>query len=174
MIKNYKVVITGAESTGKSAVSRYLANYFDTIWLPEFARDFVENLNRPYIYEDVEFIAKTQINQEANMLKKANKFLFIDTSLIITKIWFKVVYNKIPNWLEEKICETKPNFYLLCNNDLEWIPDKVRENGGEMRQKLFDMYLAEIINYSVDYEVIKGVGEQRFLNAVSAVKNYFE
>jgi len=170
--KKTKIVITGAESTGKTTLTKKLAEEFNTLWLPEFAREYVERLDRKYTYNDVVRITKRQIEQEAIYINKVSDILFVDTSLIILKVWFDVVFNKKPDWLEKKIIETKADFYLLCNNDLEWIPDNVRENGGEMRNELFRIYLYELDKIKANYYVVRGMSEKRYLSAKIEVKNF--
>ena len=92
-------VITGAESTGKSAMTEWLANYYDVPCIPEFARSYIEKLDRPYTYRDVEIIASTQV-QELNEYKNSKyQFIFVDTLLIITRVWFEIVFGKYPEWL---------------------------------------------------------------------------
>lgn len=169
-----KIVIIGPESTGKTELAMFLAAKFDTVYVPEYARKYVEKLNHPYTYKDIEIIAKKQIELDNEYSAKANKILFFDTYLIITKIWFKVVYNKIPNWLDNAIINSNIDFFLLCNTEIPWIPDKVRENGGEMREKLFGMYENEIRQYGFKYGIVKGTGEYRFDNALEQVKNYIK
>ncbi len=172
MDKKYKIVLTGPESTGKSSLSKYLANYYNTNSCGEYAREYVERLKRHYTYKDVETIAKRQIVLEEQMLKKANKILFVDTSLIITKIWFKIAYNQIPKWFNQKLQETLADFYLLCNTETEWKYDPVRENGGEMREILFQKYKKELELYNVDFEIVSGSWEERYNNAADLVNRY--
>ncbi|RLD81558.1 MAG: ATPase, partial [Bacteroidetes bacterium] len=62
--KAKRIIITGPESTGKSTLSKQLANYYQTIYLPEYARTYIENLNRHYNYNDLVKIAKMQIKLE--------------------------------------------------------------------------------------------------------------
>ncbi|MDY6801436.1 MAG: ATP-binding protein [Bacteroidota bacterium] len=169
-----KVVLIGPESTGKTELAKYLANYFNSIWIPEYARDYIVNLNHPYNFQDVEHIAQKQIEREKKFLKKANQWLFYDTYLIITKVWFNVVYKKVPHWLEKKIRECSIDLFLLCNTDIPWIPDPVRENGGEMRNKLFDIYKNELEQYHFPYKIISGKSDQRMQNAVNAVEDFFQ
>lgn len=166
-----RVVITGPECTGKSTLSAELARYYNTVFIPEYAREYVEKLTRPYTYEDVVHIADTQIRQEAEYEKKANRLLFYDTYLIITKVWFDIVYKKRPQWIDEKLSKNHIDLYLLCNTDIPWIPDSVRENGGEMREKLLEIYRKELDYYGCRYIMISGKGYERFRHAMEAVES---
>lgn len=168
-----KISIIGPESTGKTTLSQQLAQHFQTIWLPEYARTYVENLDREYNYDDVIFIAKKQIQLEKEYTINANKFLFLDTDLIITKIWLQVVYKNYPTWLDSEILKNANKLYLLCFYDLPWIKDNVRENGGEKRKSLFEMYQTELVNYNFNYEIIIGKDSQRFELAVKKINNFF-
>ena len=164
-----RVVLIGPESTGKTELAEFLSKEFNTVFVPEYAREYIENLGHHYSYEDVVHIAKKQLELEMEFLEKANEILFYDTYLIITKVWFQVVYHKIPEWIDQAIRDSKIDLFLLCNTDLEWIADNVRENGGEMRNKLFEMYEAEIKKYGFNYKIVKGIGEERFQNAFNIV-----
>lgn len=167
-----RIVLIGAESTGKTELAEYLANEFNTVFVPEYAREYIENLNCTYTFDDVEHIANKQLELEKQFSEKANKILFYDTYLIITKIWFRLVFNKIPNWLENKIRNCNIDLFLLCNNDLPWIPDPVRENGGEMRDRLFNIYQEELINYGFNYAVVGGSDHDRFKKALNLVNDF--
>ena len=164
------VVITGAESTGKSVLTEWLAKYFEVPFIPEFAREYVETLNRQYNYSDVEFIAKKQIS-ELNALKKTNHtYIFADTWLIITKIWFEVVFKQAPAWIDETIKNTPIDLFLICDTNLQWVPDSVRENGGKQREILQKKYINTIEAYGFNYKIISEKNAERFQNALDAVK----
>jgi len=167
-----RIVLIGPESTGKTELAQFLSKKLDTVFVPEYAREYIENLNRKYTYNDVVHIAETQINLSKRFINQANKVLFYDTYLIITKIWFKVVFNTYPSWIDKELTENPIDLFLLCNTDIEWLPDAVRENGGKMRDKLFEIYKQEIEDYGFKYEIIKGVGEERFQNAQNIITNY--
>ena len=93
-----KVAITGAESTGKSTLSDALANHYRSISVPEFSRSYIENLKRPYTYNDVEFIARKQIEIEKNLLPdKSPVFTWCRCNCIYVE-WFKLW---ISTWLLE-------------------------------------------------------------------------
>jgi NadR type nicotinamide-nucleotide adenylyltransferase len=165
-----RVVITGPESTGKTALTKQLAKHFNAPYITEIARDYVENLNRKYTYEDVERIAFLQLIEENKAVKSQAEWLFIDTDLIITKLWFQHVYNKVPNWIEPSINSTPRYIHLLCNYDIPWVPDPVREN-PDKRKYFFNQYKKEIESHQLHYAIIAGFGKDRFLNALKALKN---
>jgi NadR type nicotinamide-nucleotide adenylyltransferase len=168
-----KIALTGPESTGKSTLAQNLATHFSTVWIPEYARTYVENLNRHYTYNDVEHIAYIQYEQLMNCmnLPAIRRFVFFDTDIIITKIWFREVYQKIPPWMESAIAQSGIDLYLLCAPDLAWEPDPVRENGSR-REFLFQQYLQEIENYGLNYRIVNGVGERRLAKAIQEVENW--
>jgi NadR type nicotinamide-nucleotide adenylyltransferase len=167
-----KVVITGPESTGKSTLTEFLANHYNTVFVPEYARTYIENLSRPYQFSDVEHIANKQIEDVSTFTPLANKILFIDTYLIITKVWFDVVYKKGPEWLDKSIRNSKIDLFLLCNTDIPWTPDPVRENGGEMREFLFQAYQKELEHYGFNYRIVGGLGNKRQQEAITIVDEF--
>lgn len=165
------IVITGAESTGKSVLTEALANHFEVPFIPEIARSYVEKLNRKYNYRDVEQIAREQIGLLSRLSNTKVPFLFVDTWLIITKIWFEVVFKDVPEWIEKEIQQTKIDLFLVCDTDLPWIPDPVRENGGENREILQKKYIEEIKHYHFKYNIVSGKDKKRLTNALEFIKN---
>jgi NadR type nicotinamide-nucleotide adenylyltransferase len=168
-----KIVITGPESTGKSTLTKELAQHYHTVSIPEYARYFVENLKRPYQYADIEHIARMQIEELKQFQAQANNYLFLDTYLIITKVWFDFAFGKAPHWLIQHLKKNEIDLFLLCSPDLPWIPDSVRENGGEMRMKLFDIYKNELEDFGFNYKIIEGFDETRKSNAINAIDSFF-
>ena len=161
------IVVTGAESTGKSTLTEALAKHFEVPFITEFAREYIENLDENYNYKDVENIARNQVKQ-LNELKYSNHpFIFIDTWLIVTKIWFEVVFKKVPDWFDEQIHSTKIDLFLVCDIDLPWVRDSVRENGGKQRTILHKKYIQNINNYNFYYNIVSGKGEKRIQNALA-------
>ena len=168
-----KIVVTGPESTGKTDLSRSLAGYFGTDFIPEYARSYVEALDRPYSYEDVEHIAMYQRNDLKERIKQGNKIIILDTYLVITKIWFMEIYGRCPAWIDDCLEESGIDLFLLCYYDLEWIEDPVRENPGQRREYLFDKYKLEIEKLGIPCELVKGSGQLRFQKAVEALTRHF-
>ncbi len=161
------IVVTGPESTGKTVLCEKLAMHYQTVFIPEYARDYILSLNRRYVYEDVLHIAEKQVELATEYSKIAKNLLFYDTYLVITKVWFDVVFKRHPQWLAGILLEKRIDLYLLCAPDIPWIPDPVRENGGKMRKVLFDRYQSELNNFHSKYQIIRG--KNRFEMAVSYI-----
>lgn len=159
-----RVLVTGPESTGKTELVNWLADHFKGAVVHEYARDYIEGLDRPYTYEDVEHIARKQLlSYESKFTGK--EWVFFDTWLMITKVWFEVVYKKVPHWLDGAIKEARFDLVLLCAPDLPWIADGVRENGGLERDRLFEQYKLELKRFGMEWEELRGTGEERFTKA---------
>jgi NadR type nicotinamide-nucleotide adenylyltransferase len=168
-----RVVISGPESTGKTELARDLAKRLGTVYVPEYAREYIERLDRPYTYDDIVQIAEYQAAEEKIYESKAsNGQLIFDTWFIITKVWFDLVFGKCPEWIIPHIESTKIDLFLVCNTDLPWISDPVRENGGEKREQLFQLYCEEISSFGFKYEIISGTGVARLENALSVLARH--
>jgi len=169
MIK--KIAITGPESTGKSEMAKKLANYFNTVWVPEYAREYIAGLDREYTPKDIEFIARKQLEIESGLEKKARNLLFCDTELLVTKIWSEFVFDQAIDWIDEKINTHVYDLYLLMDIDLPWQEDPLREHPHQ-RKTLFNRYYQELAQKEFPFEVISGQGNQRLQNAIKVIKNH--
>ena len=149
-MNSYKIIITGPESSGKTTLCDQLSNHFDIPLSKEFARFYIDNLNRSYIIGDLLYIAKEQLQSELNSQ-------LLDTDLITIKIWSEYKYGKCDNWILDQIekQKTEKRFYILCKPDIPWKPDKQRENPNE-RERLFKIYKQELESLGHIYFVIKG------------------
>ncbi len=166
--KGTRIAIVGPESTGKTILAKKLAEYYNGDWIPEYARQYIEKLDRPYNYTDVEHIAQWLV--EAYEKRKDNSYpVFFDTEMIITKIWFEVAFGKIPENMNKWLQQMDFDAFLLCYPDLPWVPDPVRENGGKMREILYIRYRDEIEKLHKPYHIIKGTGIERVVNATQGL-----
>lgn len=165
-----RVLITGPESTGKTELSLSLADHFRGISVPEYAREYIEGLEKPYEFIDIEHIARWQI-REYDSIKHTKEWVFFDTWLIITKVWFDVRYGRIPKWVNRSIKRANFDLVLLCAPDIPWVADQVREHGGESREMLFDRYKNELDAFDMNWKVVTGNGEDRFSNALQLINS---
>lgn len=163
-----KIAIIGPESVGKTQLCCELAQHFDTTYEPEIARTYVESLDTPYAYQDVVNIAHLQIEIEkkSNIDKKDQSFVFFDTDLIVTKVWFEHKYGVVPSFVKQWLAKKNIDLYLLCQPDIPWVYDKVREN-RDNRTFLYQWYEKEIKILGTDFFVISGIGKKRTQNAIT-------
>lgn len=158
--------ITGAESTGKSTLTHELAIRYHGIGVPEFARTYLESIDRKYNYSDIELIARKQI--ELIYRHRHHPIVFFDTCLIILKIWFREVYDLVPEWLDMEIPEAGQGIYLLCEPDLPWEYDPLREN-PHRREYLSEQYVQELKAAGFTYFRVSGIGDERIQNAIGII-----
>lgn len=163
------ISITGPESTGKSWLARSLADFYSELWVPEYARLYLSSLNRPYNFDDILKIAQGQYEAELNILNNSKHWLFCDTDFLVTHIWCKVKYGKSHPWIEEMIHNHKYHHYLLCNTDLPWEEDPLREH-PDYRQELFEMYLIELQKLNLPYTIVSGQGADRLNSAIKVLQ----
>jgi NadR type nicotinamide-nucleotide adenylyltransferase len=166
-----KVVAIGPESTGKSTLCDALAGLYRTGWVPEFARQYLMALDRPYRYEDLLEIARGQLRLEEEMTAQCGRpLIFIDTDMYVMKVWCEFVFGKCHSFILDQIAERHYDLYLLCNTDLPWIKDELREYPDlPSRQKLFHIYKDLLVNQSVPWVEISGVHAERVHRAADAV-----
>jgi nicotinamide riboside kinase len=186
-IKRFAVI--GPESTGKSTLCSQLAEYYKTIWVPEYAREYLEKNGTEYSFDDLLTIAKGQINLEEgitnqlsdisaaqsandiknrilNVRRQTTNILFIDTDMYVMKVWSEFVFNKCHNWILNRIAERNYDGYLLCNTDLPWVKDNLREYPDvETRNKLYHFYKDILINQSVPWIDVSGSYRERLEKA---------
>ena len=163
-----RIAITGPESTGKTWLAEKLAVHYNTNMVSEYARTFFQNREYKYTVDDLVTIAKAQLKNEESIASVSTNYLFCDTDLIVMKIWAKVVFNYVPEWIEKHVREHVYDLYLLCYPDVIWKPDAFRKNPHN-RQYLFELYVNELEQSNLNYKIVKGIGDQRIKNAVSFV-----
>jgi NadR type nicotinamide-nucleotide adenylyltransferase len=173
-----KVVIIGPESTGKSTLCLQLAEHYHTLWCPEYAREYLLRHGMNYSYNDLLTIAKGQIKLEKEFESRvgsrksgeASRLLFIDTDMYVMKVWCEFVFGKCHPFILDQIKKRKYDLYLLCNIDLPWVKDELREYPDlERRQKLYNIYKDIMINQSVPWIDISGSYEERLKKAITGV-----
>ena len=176
-----RIVAIGPESTGKSTLCKKLATHYNTVWVPEYAREFLE-IHKEYNYDDLLTIAKGQVKLEDETAlsfqqstisnqQSANSYpLFIDTDMYVMQVWCEYVYNRCHNWILSQIATRKYDGYLLCNIDLPWEQDGMREYPDKKtREKLYHYYRELMINQPVRWIDISGNHEERLGKAVRFV-----
>lgn len=165
-----KIVVIGPESTGKSTLSKMLAASLQTVWVPEYAREYLEQQDGAYEEADLLEIAKGQLTLEEKLTAKANRFLICDTDLYVLKVWSEHKYGRCHQWIMDQIANRKYDIYLLTDIDFEWQDDPLREHPlPEMRQYFFNVYRDIVENSGVPWAVVSSTPEKRLAAALEAI-----
>ena len=175
-----KIVAIGPESTGKSTLSESLARHFGTRWVREYAREYLEKKGMQYGLADLSTIAGGQLALEEKMLAtgdlpvaagKRNPLLFLDTDLQVIKVWSEFVFGQCEEWILRQIAIREYDLYLLCDTDLPWSDDPLREYPDlPTRRRLYHIYRDLLINQGTPWVDISGDYDQRLRKAVDAVE----
>ena len=154
-----------------------LAQHYQTLWCPEYAREYLLANNKKYSYQNLLTIAKGQIALEekyTQLLHPNSQFLFIDTDMYVMKVWCEYVFGKCHQYILDEIATRQYNLYLLCNIDLPWVQDELREYPDKKtRQELYKVYKDILVNQSTPWFEVNGTNKQRLYNAVNAINKFF-
>jgi len=165
-----KIVIIGPESTGKSTLSKDLAEHFNEPWVPEYAREYIELLDRPYEYDDLLAIAQGQIQKEEELAQKADRILFCDTDLHVMHIWSQHRFGKTHPWILNQLEGRHYDLYLITDIDIPWEEDAQREHPEPvMRHYFMQKYLKTVSNTTVPYIVLRGDHKTRLNLAIDKI-----
>ncbi len=165
-----KIVILGPESTGKTKLAMELAEAFNSRWVPEYAREYLNKQGGAYNEVDLLEIAKGQARIEREAISGKGEIIFFDTDLTVIKIWSKYKYGRCHRWIVRQLNRKSYDLYLLTYPDIPWTPDSLREH-PQQRDKIFSIYLKELQNRNLPFKIIKGLGKNRLNKAASAVSN---
>ena len=167
-------MVIGPESTGKSFLCEQLSAHFNCTWCPEFAREFLLRKGNRYDYDDLLEIARGQVQMEDRSIEESESrhpFLFIDTDMYVMKVWAEFVFGKCHRYILEQAAQRRYDLYLLCNTDLPWVKDELREYPDlETRKILFNIYKDIMVNQDTPWVEIKGLEEERFSIAKDAIQ----
>ncbi len=164
-----RIAVLGPESTGKSVLSKQLSERFNTVFVKEYSRDYFLNREYSYNIHDLEKIALQQLNNEQNLYTKANNIIICDTEFITLKVWSDVVFGKTPTAITNLITSHMYDLYLLCNLDVEWEPDPLRNNSHN-RQEIYNRFVSELEHHNLNYRIVSGTNDDRVKNAVTFVQ----
>lgn len=166
-----KIAVVGPESTGKSTMSAYLADHYQTVWVPEFARGYCEKLTEPPTWQDEINMFYGQMALEKEYLPKANKILICDTTFITVKIWSDYTFGRSPQEVLDELPKHPYDLYLLLDIDLPWEEDPLRDF-PHMREHFMNVWHTELNTLNANYVLISGLGNERHNNGVAAIDKF--
>jgi nicotinamide riboside kinase len=172
-----KIALYGPESTGKTTLAKQLAEHYKTEWIPEFAREYLQekwNKTQQICEEhDLLPIAVGQTKSENKALKKANKLLFSDTCLLVTKVYSDIHYGQTNPILEKAAKKHKYDLFILTDVDVPWEKDDLRDAPSKRKDNL-RVFEDVLIRYNKPYLTLSGSKENRVQEAISWIDNLIE
>jgi len=165
-----RIAITGPESCGKTSLSEDLAAHYKAGYVPEFARNYLLERNGKYVYEDLDQIAIGQVQAIQQQLEQEQEknLLIVDTEMLVMYIWSMVVFGKVSPLIQKLLAEQKFDLYILCDTDIPWQYDPLRENEYD-RDDLFQRYYKKMRELKLNFIIVKGPAEARLNEAVKAI-----
>jgi len=172
-----KITLYGPESTGKTTLAKQLAEHYKTEWIPEFAREYLQekwNKTQQICEEhDLLPIAVGQTKSENKALKKANKLLFSDTCLLVSKVYSDIHYGQTNPILEKAAKKHKYDLFILTDVDVPWEKDDLRDAPSKRKENL-RVFEDVLIRYNKPYLTLSGSKENRLQEAISWIDNLIE
>lgn len=169
-----KIALFGPESTGKTTLAKQLADYYETDWVPEFARDYLQQKWEKYkqvcTEEDMMPIAYGQVALENEKLYNAQKYLFCDTNLMVTKAFSEVYYGACNPLLNEAALQHEYDLFFLTDIDVPWEKDDIRDSPNK-RETVFSGFKQTLIDNKKPFITISGDKESRFEKAIAIIDN---
>lgn len=170
-----KIALFGPESTGKTTLAKQLAEYYETQWVPEFARDYLqekwEQNQHLCTADDMLPIAYGQVSLENEKLSSANKFLFCDTNLMVTKVFSEMYYGFCDPLLHEAALQHEYDLFFLTDIDVPWEKDDIRDTPNG-RETVFSVFKQTLINTKKPFITLSGDKESRLAKATVIVDSW--
>lgn len=164
-----RIVLTGAESTGKSTLAAALSGYYGEPWTAEFVRQYVDGIEHELSVEDLAPIAKGQLAQEDHATAEANRLIIHDTNILSSIIYANYYFETVIDWVNEAFLARDYNLYLLCMPDIPWVPDEGQREGPEVRDTLHQLFKETLNKLELPYVEISGNEAERFGTAIRAI-----
>jgi NadR type nicotinamide-nucleotide adenylyltransferase len=168
-----KVVLFGPESTGKTTLSQHLARYYNSVWVPEYAREYLQNKwnneRKTCEPKDLLPIAIGQMALENKLANKTDTVLICDTDLLETKVYSEAYYQGSCDPILDKYAkENTYDLYFLTYIDTPWEADDLRDKPDE-RERMFKAFETALIKNNRPYIVLKGDKKTRLKTAVAHI-----
>lgn len=165
-----RIVITGAECTGKSTLAQALSGYYGEPWTTEYVRSYVDQIGRELNREDLIAIAKGQIMAEDAGLDKATRFILHDTNLLSSIIYANHYFGEVDEWTNERFLERDYTLYLLCSpKGIDWKAEVGQRDSPAARIELQAKFKDSLKRLQLPYIELSGNQAARFGKAIRAI-----
>lgn len=169
-----KIALFGPESTGKTTLAIQLAEHFKTAWVPEYARDYLQEkrnkTGRICDQNDMLPIAYGQTKLENERFSIASRFLFCDTNLLVTKVFSEMYYDFCDPVLDKAARKHEYDLHFLTDIDVPWEKDDLRDKSEE-RELAFTAFKQALIDNNKPYITLSGDKDFRLKRAIQIVND---
>ena len=166
----WRVVVTGSECTGKTTLAQAIARQLAAPWVAEPARAYAETRDGALSVADVVPIAHATITLHDAALATAPPELVFDTDLVSTVVYARAYYEQCPPWIVTAAGLRRGDLYLLCEPDLPWVPDGVRDRpDAAARAAMHRAFAATLGELGIPFVTVHGDGPSRTDSALAAV-----
>lgn len=169
------IVFWGAPSTGKTTLTERLAQEYNTVWMPEYGREYwaEHQSERRLVPEQLVEIAEGHLEREERLLREANRFLFTDTHALTTRHFAHYYHGFALPRLEELAdnCASRYDLVFVCDTDIPYA-DTWDRSGDVNRQMFQKQILAELHIRKIPYVMLRGDVEAR-LQTVKTLLSQF-
>ena len=162
-----RVVIIGAESTGKSTLAAGLAAHYNTVWVPEYLREFVETQQRTPWAEEQLPIAITQCEREMESEAKAHHYLFCDTSPLMTAVYSEFYFGQVEAELHALASRHIYAATIVTAPTTPWIADGLQRESDAVRQHIHARLVRKLVDADIAYLLVDGDAQQRITQVVT-------
>lgn len=156
-----RIAILGAESTGKSTLASALAAHYNTLWVPEYLREFVQARQRTPWAEEQLPIAITQREHEMHSTAHAHRFLFCDTSPLMTAVYSEYYFGEVDAELKALASQHDYAATIVTAPTTPWIADGLQRESDAVRQEVHAKLIRTLNDEGIAYLLVDGSTQQR-------------
>ena len=172
-----RVVVTGAESSGSTTLAQALAAHFQTVWVPEYGREYCEKnwsgLDYQWRTEEFVHIAAEQQRRENQAAQLANRVLICDTNAWTTRLWHYRYLGEFSTDVEAIASQRKADFSILTDIDIPFVQDGIRD-GEAIRARMHAHFVEELDTSGAPWLLVSGDLLARLKRAIEAIENWLE
>lgn len=165
----HRIVITGAESTGKTTLARALSAHYQEPWTAEFVRNYVDQLQRDLQVQDLSPIAAGQLALEDRKLQSARQLIIHDTNILSSILYAEHYFDTVLDWVQQRSLQRDYSLYLLCMPDIRWQADPGQRDSTDAREHLHQRFKDTLDHLQVPYIKISGTEQGRMVQAIAAI-----
>ncbi len=171
-----RIAILGAESSGKSQLASALARQYQSCWVPEYLREFVDARQRPPHEHEQLQIAQIQLEREQRVAEQGEaagqQWLFCDTTPVMTLLYSQHYWNRVPVELEQLTADHAARYALtlVTAPDGLWVPDGLQRESAIVQQTIHALLLTRLTMLDISWQLVTGTLAQRLQQVQQALE----